>query len=166
MVKLELEFNGFHNKIDSLYVDGKVPKLKKKDNGNRYCVIETDKPEVEVSMCKAHQYVGKRWFWWQLFCFIISAFGIFDMKQDNKCMVVDCRFKVVLKEDTKILIKRAGFVDGGEYITFDNNEKVNILTNKQFIDKDAQKKHAKMKKIKTATFISVMVVAGVLIVLL
>ena len=166
MAKLELEFSGFHNKIDYIYVDGKTPRLKKKDNGNRYCVVETSKPVVDVVMFKSHQYGGKHWFWWQLLCFILSVFGIFDIKQDKKCLVTDCRFSVDLKEDTKVVIKRVNYVDGGEYVAFEPAEKVNIIANKQYIDKEAQKKHKKMKKVKTGLFIGAVVVTILLLILL
>lgn len=166
MAKLELEMIGFHDKIDFVSINGKRPKISKNDNGNRYCVIETSEPKAEIVMFKAHHYIGKNWFWWQLLYFFVSLFGLFDIRQDKKCLVVDCRFTIDVNQDTKVVVKRANFEDGGKYLDIETTANVEVSSNKQYIDKEAQKKHKKMKKIKAAITICTLILAIVLVVFL
>ena len=165
-MKLELEIVGVYDKANTVVVDNKVVKLKKKDSNTRYAIIETKNPKVEVSVYKAHQYFGKGWFWWQLLCFFISIFGIFDIKQDKKMLVADCSFLVYVTNDTKVILKREDYQDGGKFLKIETSEIIQEKSNIQYIDKMAQKRHKKMKGAKFGIFAGAVVLAILLLILL
>ena len=165
-MKLDLEMVGFHDKLDMVSVDGKIAKFKKRDNGTRGAIIETNKPKVDVVIYKSHHYVGKNWFWWQLLYFFVSVFGIFDIKQDKKCLVVDCRFTVTISNDTKVTLKRMNYTEGGKFVEIQSSATVEETSNIHYIDKEAQQRHKKMKKVKTGIFFGLVVVSILLVILL
>ncbi|MBR2909835.1 MAG: hypothetical protein IKC11_05820 [Clostridia bacterium] len=165
-MKLEIELVGVYDKANTLVVDEKVVKLKKKDGNTRYAVVETEKSKVDVAMYKAHHYVGKHWFWWQLLYFFVSVFGIFDIKQDKKMLVADCSFTVDVTGDTKVVLKRENFVDQGKFLKIETSSTIEEKSNIQYIDKEALKRHKKMKKAKIGIFAGVVVLAILLVILL
>ena len=159
MKKLEIEFHGHHTALDTMTVNGKRVKIKKKEFPVRTCQIETDKDKAEVIIYQTHHYIGKAWFWWSLLYHFVSLFGLFDMRQNKRCQVIDCRLDIDLKEDTKVNIKINDFVDGGKFALIEENVAVKEVSNIIYNDQEAQKKHKKMKKAKTwITLLSIVAV--------
>lgn len=157
MAKLELEIVGFNDAINSMNINGKKCKFKIGENRTRSCIIEADKAEIVIY--KTHIYNGKCWFWWSLLYFIISIFGIFDVRQNARCLVVDCRFNINLEKDTKTTLKINNFEDGGRFADIESETPIELINNVQYFDKQAQKRHKKMKKARFAiSFISIILI--------
>ena len=163
MAKLEVELIG-HRIYDNVYIDGKKPKFTKSENG-RTCIVETNSPTVEIAVCKTHHYFGKCWLWWNLLYFIISIFGIFDMRQDPRCLVIDSRITIQTEKDRKVTLKALNFEDGGKIIEIECNEKVNEISNIQYFDKEAQKKRKKLKKAKILLCFAIVAIVAIIIIL-
>lgn len=164
MRKIEIELVGFKDLVEGLTIDGKRAKAVK-GKPSSY-VIETEKDSCEVAIYKSHFYAGKNWFWWNLLYFVISIFGLFDIKQDKKFTVVDVKLNIDATTDGKIVLTRNEFVDGGKVLSWETSSSVEEVSNVQFHDKEARKKHAKMKKFKIAATILSLVLAVVLIIVL
>lgn len=148
MAKLELEFPAYNETLKTLTVNGKRPKLKKNKSGNHTCVFETQENIAQLSVYKSHYYFGKAWgLWWFIF-YIVSIFGIFDIIEDKKCLVVDCKFNIDLNNNTKAILKPVKFEDGGKFIEIECDSTVEELSNIQYRDKNAQKIQKRMKKVK------------------
>lgn len=162
MAKLSIDIVGINVATENIMIDGKRPKLVKNGAGRRSCVIETDKSEVEVSICHNHYYNGKNWFWWNLLFFIVSIFGIFDIYQNTRFLVVDCRFKLAINGDTNVELQIQNFEDGGKLLEVVSDNNVEILENKQFYDKEAQKRHKIMKKAKIGIVFGVILLVSIL----
>ncbi len=164
MAKLELEFVGFNDALNRMTINGKFAQIEKMQDGTKKCVAEVTEPTAEVVVYKSHYYTGKAWFWWALLYYVISLFGIFDARQDKKCMVIDCRFKINLDTDKKVVLKVKDFEDGGKFLEFEGETQVEELINKQYFDMEARKRHKKMRKAKAAmTVCSLVIIAFVLI---
>ncbi|MBP3431979.1 MAG: hypothetical protein J6K39_03915 [Clostridia bacterium] len=166
MTKLEIEVVGFNTALNMMTANGKYVKLKKHDNRTRTCVVEPEQKTVDVVIYKSHAYTGKCWFWWNLLYFIISIFGIFDVRQEKRCLCVDCRFKIDVEKDSKVTLKILNFEDGGKVLEIESEAKVEELSNVQGYDKEAQKKHKKMNKAKIGIVAGVIILSVVLIILL
>lgn len=166
MAKLELEFVGFKQVEGNIAVDGKIIKFKKNKNKTYSYVSDGVSEKCEIVVYKTHNYIGKNWFWWNLLYFFVSMFGLFDIKQNKKCLVFDGRFCVDVKEDTRVVIRRQNFENGGKLFLLETSSEVEETSNVQYYDKEAKKKHRKMKKFKLATTIIAMVLTIALIVLL
>ena len=161
MAKLELEVVGFNDVLNTMTINGKKQKLKTVNNV-RTCSVEADKAEIVIY--QTHAYLGKNWFWWSLFYYIISIFGIFDINNNKRCLVVDCRFNVNLDRDKKFVLKIQKFEDGEKFAEIEGDE-VEILSNVRFFDLEAQKRHKKMKKIKFAiSFLTILLVTALIVI--
>ena len=164
MAVLNLDFVGFGKNEGFITVDGKFAKLKK-TAGAYTCTYETDKSDCEVVIYKTHHYYGKYWFWRNLIYFIISVFGIFDVKKDKKCLVLDGKYIVSAEQDARLGFKRQDFVDGGPLAVIYTPVKVQVISNVQYSDKTAMKRHSKMKLLKLLSILSALLVLTVVIIL-
>ncbi len=166
MAKLDLEFVGFENALDCIAIDGEIVKLKRTRKKTRICTLEMKNNNTEIVAYKTHYYTSKNWFWWNFLYYIVSFFGLFDIKQTKKCLVQDAKINISSENDANAIISRVNFTDGGKLLEVETQAKVEEISNIQYNDKDARKKHLKMKKIKTATTIAVAVLTVLLIVFL
>ena len=166
MTKLDLEFIGLKNMEGCITVDGKYVKLKKNKQKSYACSIETDKQQVDVVVYKSHNYYGKNWFWWNLLYFVISIFGLFDVRGDKKCLVIDARFTISTEQDTKAILRRQDFEDGARVVEIESSSQIEETKNIQFYDKEAKARQKKMKKFKIATTIISLALIVTLIVVL
>ena len=165
MAKLELEIVGYNNALNFLTINGKKVKMvNDKKSNKRSCFVEADKAEVIV--CKTHNYTGKHWFWWNLFYYLISVFGIFDFNNNKRCLVVDFRFNLNLENDTKVMMKINNFEDGGKFAEIESEVELEEISNIQCFDKEAQRRHKKMKKAKTGIFFGSVALIAILVVLI
>ena len=164
MAKLELEIVGYNNALNSLTINGKNVKLiNDKKSNKRRCFVEADQAEVVV--CKTHNYTGKHWFWWNLFYYLISIFGIFDYNNNKRCLVVDFRFNIKLENETKVVMKINNFEDGGRFAELESEAEVEEISNVQCFDKTAKIRHKKMKKAKAGIFIVSVVLITLIVIL-
>ena len=128
--------------------------------------VETDKKQVEVVVYKSHNYYGKNWFWWNLLYFVISIFGLFDVRGDKKCLVIDGRFIISTEQDSKATLRRQDFEDGGKVVAVETSSQFEEIKNIQYYDKVAKARQKKMKKFKIATTIISLALIVTLIVVL
>lgn len=166
MAIVNIEFIEHRDFARNITIDGKFIKVKKNKEGKYIHTFETTKEKCEVVIFKGHQYYGKNWVLWNLLFFIISVFGIFDGGLNKRCLVADCRLVISCERDTNVIIKGQSFVDGEKLVQVETEAEVVEVANKQYCDKDAQKKHSKMKKIKLLTVFVCVILTVVLIVLL
>lgn len=162
---LDLEFVGFKEIENSITVDGKFIKLNKNKDKTYSCSVETNNSSCEVVIQKAHYYSGKNWFWWNLLYFVVSFFGLFDIRQNKRFLVLDSRFTIEITKDTKAVIQRQDFEDGGKLLTVETDSKVEEFSNIQYYDKEARKKHSKMKKFKIGAIIVAIALVALVVVL-
>ena len=80
MAKLEFEFVGFYDCDRYITVNGKFVKFEKTEKKTYTCNVETIDDKCEVMVYQPHKYTGKHWLLWNLMFFIISLFGLFDIR--------------------------------------------------------------------------------------
>lgn len=163
MAKLDLEFVGFNDAIDFMTINGELVKLKKAKNKIRTYSLDTEDGKAEIVIYKTHYYTSKNWFWWNLLYYFVSFFGLFDIRQSKKCLVLDSHFTITYEGDTKVVVRRVNFENGGKLVNVETTGQVEELSNVQYHDKEARKKHIKMKKIKTGITIGIAVLVAVLV---
>ena len=164
MANLDLEFVGLKNMEGSIFVNGSFVRLKKnRKTKTYYCNMELKEKKCEVVVYKTHHYFGKNWLWWNLLFFFVSLFGLFDARHSKKCLVLDGRFNLNIEKDTKIVFRRKDFEDGGQFVSLETDANVEEISNIQYYDKEAKKKHAIMNKVKIGATIGVFLLAILLI---
>ena len=165
MAQLNLEFVGLKSLEGHVTVDGKFIKLKKV-NQKYVCNIETTQPQAEVVIYQSHSYTGKHWLLLNLFYFLLSVFGLFDVRHGKRCLVQDARFKIDVAQDANLIIRRENFVDGGAFVRTETTAPVETICNQQYYDKVGKKRAAVMKKVKLAVAVLAVIAATVVVVML
>lgn len=168
MARIDIRFDGFRGLENHITVNGKSPKLTRTQNGSYVCSAEAQDGAFDVSIYKGHYYTGKAWFWWNLLYFIVSVFGIFDIKQDKRCMVVDGRFRIIAEKDSYAIISKQKFVDGYELelAQVETNGQLETVSNVQYSDSEGKRRRSIMKKCKAGLIFLTILAVGILIVLL
>lgn len=159
----EIEFIGFDNVI--ITVNGRVAALKKAENGGSTLILNDGSERYDVEIVKAHRYMGKGYILWNLLFFFVSIFGIFDVREGKRFPVCYCRFNVSCETDCKITVCRQAFEDGGKYAEIRSDVAVEEDVNVQYYDKDAKRKHRRMKKIRFFAAAVAVILAAVIITL-
>lgn len=165
MAQLNLEFIGLKSLAGHVTVNGEFIKLKK-DHGKYFYTMNTEQPAVEVVIYQPHYYEGKFWFFWNLLYFLVSVFGLFDMRLNKRCLVLDARLKIATTQDAQVVIRRQNFVDGGALVSTETTAQVEIISNQQYYDKAAKKKASLMRKFKIAIAVVAVLIAAVTVVML
>lgn len=163
MKKLNLKVNSNLN-IDAYFlVDGKSVKGKKNKFGNTVKCLETDKEEVEISIFDFNEMQGKLWFLTSFIFFIISLFGLLDIRLNKNCRSIDCKLKVKLdKEVNEMNIRYNNFEDNGSAVNFEGDCEVEVISNRYYINEKLVKRFKIMKWVKIATVL-ITIVALILI---
>ncbi len=165
MAQLNLEFVGLKSLEGHVTVDGKFVKLKKV-NQKYVCHMTTNQPQAEVVIYQSHPYTGKHWLLWNLFYFIVSLFGLFDVRYNKRCLVQDACLKIDVSQDANVVIRRENFVDGGAFVRTEITAQVETICNQQYYDKVGKKRASVMKKVKLAVTVLAVIAAAVVVVML
>ena len=149
MKRLNLKITN-NTSIDAYFlVDGAKPKFKKNEYGSYISVIETEKDEVEIKIYEWNEYKSSWWFLTSLLYFIISFFGIFDIRIDKRFRSVDCDFKIKLSsEENNLKLTYNGFKEDCAAILHDGNCEIEMISNKYYIDKKSKTRYKIMKWLK------------------
>lgn len=157
MKKLDLKVSS-HFVIDTCFlVDGKRLKSKKDNFGNACSLIETDNGDVEIEIFNWNEMQGKLWFLTSFIFYIISIFGLLDIKQNKSCRFINCKLKVKLKEENNLKIIYNKFQHNSKAINYEGNCEVEEISNIYYIDEICRKRFKIMKWVKIATFVLVIV---------
>ncbi len=148
MARLKLNVYGFNENISQMTINGKGVKVSSISNGVRTYEIESPYKTAHIVIYKNHYYSLKWWAFTSILYFIISLFGIFDIRQDKKCTVIDCRYDIDLNEDTVANMKVFTFTDGGKVVEIESNTKCTEIANIQYFDKRGQKRRKIMNLVK------------------
>lgn len=162
MAKLNIEINGYNNSVQDMLINGKRAKVKRKKN--KYLVsTDISTNNAEIVIYRGHYYLGKAWVFWDILCFIISVFGIFDTPYNRQCVVIDYKCRVDVVEDTNLVMNINHFTDGGRFIEHNTEAKVEEDSNVFYIDQLAKTRRKKMKKVKLGIAILIVAITVLLI---
>jgi len=160
MKQLNLKFNNLKHLSPTVKVDDTYVRVKKNEFGNYTANFSTEKDEVTVYIYRFLEISGKLWFLMQMLFFIISIFGLLDIRLDKHCIVLDCSFKIRLKDSENNFTCNFDINEQsgeGEALKYESNCEVETLSNAYFVDKKAKKRRKFCKSLK-ATFWVVLVI--------
>ncbi len=138
MNNLKIKVTG-SNKNELLLVDNKIVKYKRNNFGTIEADFQTEKSQVEVRVVRYLEITRKHWFWWQVLYFFISIFGIFDVKADKKCVVMDCHYLMSLNGDCEMKIQ-IDSTSSEPKVLAESNTEFQEIKNHVFVDKTAKKR--------------------------
>ena len=146
-------------------VDNK--KIKGKYQGKDYVYsFETTEQAMNVKILTVSQVQSKLWYVMSIFYFIISVFGIFDVRPSRKCKTLkfDCGFE--LQENSTVVLGFNNFAENIPAVTINTNCEFQPIENKYFIDQASKKKIKTAGWLKFGTFLILLAVFIVLMVTL
>lgn len=162
MKTLNLTLKGIGKLSPTVMVDNKSLNFKKNVFGNYTTTFQTDKNEVELAIINYLEISGKFWFLMGLFFFLISLFGIFDMRVSKNCLVIKSRFKIYLDSNVTNFEAQINDKNGEKGISYNCNDKVEEIENICYEDLVAKKR----RKILFVTKILLWIVLTVLSIIL
>ena len=156
MKKLNLKVASNSN-IDAYFlVDGKRLKGRsKKDNFGNLCkVVEVENDVVEIRIFDWNEMQGKLWLLTSFVFFVISIFGLLDVRVNKNCRSIDCKLNVKLNsENSNLKIAYNKFQNGEVAVKFDGDCDVEVVSNRYYINEECKKRFKIMKWIKIATVV-------------
>lgn len=169
MKVIKLEIAGNTKFEPEVLIDGKKYGYKKDKYNHRIYTIETDKNELDLQICKWHEEESDIHWLFSIIFFIISLFGIFDIRDSKNANSLKFKSKIRLddsKQEYHSKIVLAAFQKDqialdiqGDLLIEDND------TNKYFIDQSVLYRKEKNKKIKKYIFLSIFLLVIVMLAL-
>ena len=147
MKTLNLTLKNAKNLSPTILVDDKPLKFKKNSFGTYCAQYQTEKDEVSVVIQKYQELSGKFWFLMSILFFIISVFGIFDIKMSKRSIVINSKFNVKLENDITNFNATINDACGDKGVIYNCNGVVEEVVNTCYEDEVVKKR----KKILLAT---------------
>ncbi|MBQ8844773.1 MAG: hypothetical protein IJ008_02010 [Clostridia bacterium] len=158
MNELKLKLKGQRNFRPTICVDGKAVKFKKNKFGSIETKVATEKNSVEITIYKHLEIKSKLYILWYILYFFISIFGIFDVREDKKCIVYDCKFKVELNGTTSVDLTFNTSKDEAA-LAVESEANVEEIKNVTYVDQEAKKRMKIILGIKIALWVALGITA-------
>lgn len=164
MKKIEIKLTGLYDTFNPVVtIDNQVMRVKKNKFGNMICVFETEKNTVKIKVNTFLDIGGIAWFFIQIFFFLISIFGLFDLHRKEKCRIVDFEMDVDLKEENKIKLQFNPQKENNRAIHIQTDLVSREVINTYDLDTLAKKKLRCLKWVKIVVAIIMIVAAAILL---
>lgn len=164
MKELSLKLTGAANIKPIINIDGNNVKFKKNKFDSFETKFSTDKDRVEISIYKFLEINGKLWFLMSMIFFIISLFGILDVRYERSCIVLDCKFVINLKEKSDIVITFNSLKDKGKAVEIKTDCDFEEISNNYYVDLKAKKRLKILLAVKILLWIALLAtIIGILI---
>lgn len=138
--------NTFNLKLTGSYlgnaivlVDGKPIQLKKNKFANLAASCQTEKQSVILEIYRALDVGGALWFLAQLFFFVISVFGLFDVRNRRKHVGLVYRAEICLQQESSMILRCNLPVACAKAFEIDTELTVREESNLFFVDARAKK---------------------------
>ncbi len=140
MRDVELKLTGTQNSGEIVVCfDDKPVNFKKNEFGSLICKYHTENNKVNIKAFGMLDVGGIVWFITQIFFFLISVFGIFDIHRKEKCMVFNFETEVDLKEENKITLQLNSPQENGQAIDVQTDLTNREISNRYYLDTKAKK---------------------------
>lgn len=163
MRNVNLNVVGSSNLNPILAIDGKTLKTKKNKHGNIQYSFDTEKDEIELSVFRYLELNGRLWWLMAILFFVISIFGILNPPYEKKCIQIDYKVKLKLKENNDITIKLNASSNDGKVGRIETVCDCEEISNNFDIDKVAQKRKKIIKICEVIAWIALIVTIVALI---
>ncbi len=164
MNQLNLKVRKGADKYSKILIDDKKVKSKKDSFGSRIIKYETENDTVDIKIYSYLEINNKLWLLTNIFFYIISLFGLFDIRLNKTCKVVDCHFVVKMKDLVNMTITTKGKnTQTPQEAEVECDSEYQAKENVIYIDSVAKKRFKILKIAKIITFILIMaIIVGII----
>ena len=90
-------------------------------------------------------------------------FGIFDIRADKRCLILDCEFEVKLEDITTMNISMNYARTEEKALKVDSNADINEIKNIAYVDEQVKKRMKIMRLLKIFILIAFIVITAIII---
>lgn len=146
-----------------VYADGtQLYNIEKRHSAPMKYEFSTDNDVVNVVIKKTYEINSKLYILKFLFYYIISVFGIFDVRE-KRFRTLDVNFFVDLRKTQVLNVKLDNFIEGGTAAVFDTDS-VRTESNVFYTDKVAEGRYKTLKKVKILFTIAAFLAAAAVVI--
>lgn len=139
-----------------LFIDDEHVKFKKNKFGNLVINYKTEKERISIEIFNVLDFGGIFWFLTQIFFFVISIFGIFDIHHKQKYIAFSYKSEIHLKEDSHMVLRCNPLKDNTKAFNLETNLEVIEEINIFFVDENARRKRKLLAIIKATLFLVIL----------
>lgn len=163
MKAINLTINGSHSSDNLLvYIDGEKASLQRNKHQNLCCSHQTEKDKVKIQVYKLLDVGGFWWFLTQIFFFLISIFGIFDIHARKQYISYEHDFEVDLTQDCNIVLRSGSNQINSKAFAIQSNCPAYEISNRVFANQKAKKIYKALRI--TKVLLALAVVATIILV--
>lgn len=161
MKKIILIMTGNAYLNPNVLVEGKLIEYKKNKKNQKVYTIETEKDEVNIEISKWDELEGKWGLFIAIIFFIVSLFGLFDIKQKNRWHTVKYKGKIKVDkevENPQLVLIMNGFKVNEKAFFYEGNCQIeDNESNRYLINEEIKHKEKIMKRVKRFTWIGILI---------
>lgn len=140
MKELEIKLTGRQRRGETVVcVDDNPVAFKKNKFGNLVCNYQTEHDKVNIKVYRLLDVGGVVWFFIQLFFFVISIFGLLDIRRRERCMVIDFEADVDLNQNSSVTLQVNSPKENEPAITVQTDLVCVEKSNEYFVDTKSRK---------------------------
>lgn len=162
MKHLKLQMVGESNvNFPVVTIDGEPVKFEKeKSSGRLVYDFQSKKDSVKIELFRCIDAGGFFWFLTQLFFFLISVFGLFDLHRRERSLITHFAMEANLEDDSEITLKCRAPRVNTEAATIKANCETKMLYNEYVIDQKTKKLFKALTL--TKVFLALAIVGGLI----
>ncbi|MCM1043802.1 MAG: hypothetical protein NC350_06355 [Corallococcus sp.] len=160
MNTLSIKINKSVFTTSEVTVDGQSVRFVKNKFGNYEHNLKTEKNAVEITLKTRNELNDRFWFLWSMLFFLISCFGIFDVRYNKNCLSYDCKFIISLTGSSVTVAPQNG---NEQRVAVVGDCAVAELSNNVFKDERLKKRFKILRLTKLLTWIVIIAVATLVI---
>lgn len=157
MSKISIKTRGSSSLNPIILFDGKEGSVKRNRFGSATHTADVSSSYAEIRIYNIIAESSPLWFLVSLFFFIISAFGIFDVKENRKCFAIDATIKIRLNGDANLELAYLPLGDGAPALEVKGDCDFTVENNVYSVDEVAKKRRKIMLLVKIALWIALAV---------
>ena len=143
-------------------IDGQVFEPEKDESLNNCYAIETEKSTVSVVITRFLELETKLWWLWQILYFVVSLFGILDLKQEKKQLKVFYKAEIALNGENVVELSLNRRAEKAVNVVSTNAE-INEIENKLEKSQIAIKRKKILKISKIMAWIAILAIVILII---
>ncbi len=144
-------------------IDNQPIAFKKNKFGSLVGKYRTSNNKIKIRVFRFIDVGGFAWFITQLFFFLISIFGIFDIHQREKCLIIDYEAEVDLKADNQLTLQLNFPKEDGNAINTQTDLFCREISNKYYLDSQAKRVLGRLKVAKIFLALAIVVTTAAML---
>lgn len=166
MNQLNLQITGESNLENAVIeIDGKPVNLKRNKSKKLAYSHSTTQDKAVIRICKYLDVGGVVWFLTQIFFFLISIFGIFDLHSKNRCLCFDYFLEVDLQENSDVKLYCKPPRENQPAIQVETELQTAESGNVYFVNKKAKRTLKGLRITKILLTIAIIILAVIIVVM-